>query len=583
MVKNILKKSLYLKQLARGFRLKYYQPEWSRIISADKGLWDKALNSDIESNILIATSIGGYLPGVTLESLLAVALTLRKSKVHILLCDKVLPACLDCTLGISVSEQELAHFGPQKSLCNSCFRYSDNTYKALGLKVHYYSEFLTKEDLELAASISGSVNLSEIENYVLNGLAVGEHAMAGALRFYARATMANERYSEAVLRRYLEAALLTIFAIENMVRKNEFDCAVFHHGIYVPQGLIGEVLRSHKIRVVNWNPAYRKSCFIFSHNNTYHRTLLAEPTEKWENMRWDKIIEKELLDYLKSRWHGTKDWIWFHEKPRFDIKNIEKELSIDFSKPCIGLLTNVLWDAKLHYETNVFANMVDWVIQTIEYFQKRPDLQLIIRVHPAEIRGTVPSRQPIEKEIKSAFPKLANNIFVIPASSNISTYILMEKCDSVIIFGTKSGVELTSMGIPVIVAGEAWIKNKGVTFDPKNIDEYFKLLDNLPFKKNMDNEKLKRAYRYAYHFFFRRMIPVNKIKKISNNLDRFLGIIYKMRANNLKEFLPGKDKGLDVICNGIIHGNDFIYHAEENSIDFNHDKDLKCKFACMAP
>ena len=41
---------------------------------------------------VIGTSVGGYLPGVHLESMLAVALTLRGAQVHLLLCDEFLPA-----------------------------------------------------------------------------------------------------------------------------------------------------------------------------------------------------------------------------------------------------------------------------------------------------------------------------------------------------------------------------------------------------------------------------------------------------------------------------------------------------------
>ena len=47
----------------------------------------------------------------------------------------------------------------------------------------------------------------------------------------------------------------------------------------------------------------------------------------------------------------------------------------------------------------------------------------------------------------------------------MSTYALMSLCNAAIIYGTKMGVELTSVGLPVIVAGEAWIRNKGLTHD----------------------------------------------------------------------------------------------------------------------
>ena len=56
----------------------------------------------------------------------------------------------------------------------------------------------------------------------------------------------------------------------------------------------------------------------------------------------------------------------------------------------------------------------------------------------------------------------------------MSTYAAMAQCDSVIIYGTKTGVELASMGIPTIVAGEAWIRNKGITRDAATAEQYFR-------------------------------------------------------------------------------------------------------------
>ena len=127
---------------------------------------------------------------------------------------------------------------------------------------------------------------------------------------------------------------------------------------------------------------------------------MTEPTTLWENIAWNSELEEKTLEYLKSRRYGSKDWVYFHEKPREELSAIAAELGIDFSKPCIGMLSNVIWDAQLHYRANAFPNMLNWVERTIRYFAQRPDLQLIIRIHPAEIRGSVPSRQLLLDEIR---------------------------------------------------------------------------------------------------------------------------------------------------------------------------------------
>jgi hypothetical protein len=136
----------------------------------------------------------------------------------------------------------------------------------------------------------------------------------------------------------------------------------------------------------------------------------------------------------------------FHRPRRDDPAALAKTLGLDPAKPAIGLLTNVSWDAQLHYPANAFPNMLEWLVCTCEYFATRPDLQLLIRVHPAEISGFPPSRQPILAELARRIPALAPNVFVVGPDNPMSTYALMSLCNAAIIYGTKMGVELTSVG-----------------------------------------------------------------------------------------------------------------------------------------
>lgn len=509
------------------------------------------------TKVLIATSVGSHLPGTSLESVLGAALSLRGAKPHVLLCDGVLPACLACDVSWYPKQEQFVRHGPSRDLCRHCFDPAAAMYRSLGLTVHTYSALITQEERVEAERLAAAIPIDQLPNYSPDGIAVGEHALAGTLRFFARATLETEPHQEAVLRRYFHAALLTVSATQRLLRKQAYEVAVFHHGIYVPQGLIGEVCRREGVRVVTWNPAYRKRCFIFSHGDTYHHTLMTEPTSTWEHLSWNPALEAELLEYLKSRWHGTEDWIWFHERPQVDVTAISREVGVDFSRPTIGMLTNVMWDAQLHYPANAFSNMLEWVLQTIRYFSNRPELQLLIRVHPAEIHGTLPSRQPIADEIRRAFRSLPSNIFVVPPESPVSTYAAMSQCDAVIIYGTKTGVELTSMGIPVIVAGEAWIRNKGVTLDATSAADYFALLEDLPLGRMLEPEILERARKYAYHFFFRRMIPLDFMHPRPDWPPFAVAL-----EQGLSQLLPGRSLGLDVICDGILKGSSFVFPAE---------------------
>jgi capsular polysaccharide biosynthesis protein len=541
--------------------------EWPALLAQDFPEFQRRLASlpaDAPRVLLVPST--GHPTFTTLDSLLTVALTLRGANVDVLLCDEALPACHNCLLGKLQDEwvtNEFLRFGPKRDICRTCYSPAAAMFRTLGANVLQYSDFLEPSEIESAWRLARTLTPEQICEYTVDGVPIGEHTRAGAIRFFARTSLEREPHGIDVLRRYFAAALITHAAIDRLLSRNQYVSATFNHGIYIPQGVVSAVARRHGVRVAAWAVAYRKRSFIFSHDDTYHHALMDEPVSTWENMPWDEEVESDLLDYLKSRWTGAEDWITFSRAPETALDVISRETGIDFSKPSIGLLTNVMWDAQLHYPQNAFRDMWDWLVTTIRYFEKRPELQLIIRVHPAELRGHIESRQPIAEEIRRELGALPPNIYVIPPDSKVSTYAVMTQCDSVLIYGTKTGVELTSLGVPVIVAGEAWIRNKGITIDARSREHYLQLLESLPLRRRMDDASMLRAKKYAYHFFFRRMIPVGAVVPLEGKT----WSPYAVRPVRLAEIERGGDPGLDAICDGILTGREFIYQAEEHRQD----------------
>jgi hypothetical protein len=154
-------------------------------------------------------------------------------------------------------------------------------------------------------------------------------------------------------------------------------------------------------------------------------------------------------------------------------------------------------------------------------------------------------------DIARIMPVLPPNIRVVAPDSHISTCALGEMADAALIYGTKVGIELASVGVPVVVAGEAWVRGKGFTIDARSPQEYREALDHLPVGVRLDEIARERALRYAYHVFFRRMIQL-RIR------DQRLGI------SSLSQLMPGVDPGVDVICDGILHGAPFLGEYEDD-------------------
>lgn len=504
--------------------------------------------------VLCGTSVGAHPLARVVDSLVGMALWLRGTEVDLLLCDKALPACEVCGYVEFPDPAEFVRHGPRKRLCDPCFAAGATYYAPLPLPLHRYTDFVAKAERAGFLARTADWDVDTCFTFVDDGLRLGEQARAGVLRFFGKADLSSEpdELVTSVARRYAAGALVAARVGERLLDSVRPDVLVGHHGVYVPQGVLGEVARRRGVRVVNWGAAYRDRTIIVSHGDTYHRTFLTEPTESWGDRPLDAAQESLLLEYLAQRRLGRGDWSWVTPdaalRPAMqERERLIRELELNPELPTFGLLTNVLWDAQLYYSGHAFDDMLDWLWTTLDHFVEHPDRQLIVRIHPHEVKHG--NRQPVGPEIERRYATLPPSIRVIPHDHPYNTYALMELCDAVLIYGTKTGVELAPFGMPVVVAGDAWMRGKGLTHDVATREEYRRLLDRLPELRQLDEATTARARQYAYHYFFRRSIPLESLDAEAGEPT--------LRVESLDDLRPGRDPGLDVVCRGILDGAPF--------------------------
>lgn len=530
-------------------------PDWQKLIKKQDRCWRAARQNAAGPRVLLAPSLGTHLPANTVDSMLAAALTLRGARVEALLCDQALPACMVCELNWW---PDLDHFlanGPTKSLCRVCPGPARRMWRGLGLPVNHYGTHLDTGVVAEAWHLARTLSASDLDSFEFRGVRIGMHSRASTLRFFAVGDLSSERDAVSVQRRYFAAAIIAHSALESLFRSRKYDICVAHHGIYVPQGVILDVARQHGVRVVTWSLGYRNQSLVFSHDDTYHVTLMDEPVEIWDDPTSISQDEWNRFDhYFRSHLEGDGDWITYQRTKSEETRFLLKEININNSRPIVSVFTNVLWDAQITYKSNAFPSMRDWLIATVDYFSRRPDLQLVIRAHPAEVRSAFKSRQTVANILASSYSRLPENICVIPPESPVNAYELARQSNAAIIFATKMGVDLAAIGIPTIVAGESWVRNKGLTYDVNCAESYNQVLGSLPFRSGLDPSTVERARRYAFHFYFRRMISVDAL-----TLKSGVWPPVALSIDSLGNLAPGMDSGLDTICNGILSGNAFHY------------------------
>jgi hypothetical protein len=441
-------------------------------------------SAEIQKSILIATNIGGNLNTLAFDMVLGMALRSRGHKVQFSLCDSALSACMNCELNKFKDLQDFKSRKAQK-LCTDCAK----TGKKL-LKTANFNPILIQ-----------NTNSSEAEEWDL------EIADSGAKRFLAKGRIDDPEEYKIVFKEYLKSSRIMNFANKEIFSKQHFDVMVAHHGIYVPQANMVMAAKSFDVPVITWVQGYRKQSILLGFGDTYHRSLLKDEFTSHE-LSADEVTE--ITEYLNSRDFGDKDWIRFGKVTKEDSFPID----LGNNKLKVLLLTNVSWDAQIHYKSRIFPDMHSWIEETIVWFSNNPNVDLVIRIHPAELTGRIKARDPIFEYICGRFPSLPSNIKVIQPDETISTYKLMEVCDLGIIFATKAGIEMAAIGKPLIVAGESWIRGRGLSSDPENRVEYFNLLKEFVNDPNCLGINVEKALNFAHNFFFKKTRKVHSIKAL---------------------------------------------------------------------
>ena len=146
---------------------------------------------------------------------------------------------------------------------------------------------------------------------------------------------------------------------------------------------------------------------------------------------------------------------------------------------------------------------MSWLFATVELFRLKPDWQLVIRVHPAEVRlvGSV-TQECVPDRLSEQVGSLPHNVRLVPAESPLSSYALMRGADVGIVYSSTTGLEMALLGKPVCCAGKVHYRDKGFTFDVTTKSDFLPQLESAlrQHALSADQEALARCYAYAVLF-----------------------------------------------------------------------------------
>jgi hypothetical protein len=216
--------------------------------------------------------------------------------------------------------------------------------------------------------------------------------------------------------------------------------------------------------------------------------------QQWQQIRalYDSRQNGRLWENFSRLWQGT---------PSQGGEQVRQALGLD-GRPVVLLAANVIGDS-LTLGRQIFShNMTDWLERSVQFFAQKPEVQLVVRIHPGERYLKGPS---VAQVVRDALPEVPAHIHLVEALDPINTYDLVQIADLGLAYTTTVGMEMPMSGVPVIVGGRTHYRGKGFTYDPVTWEEYYGMVDQAlsePGQPRLSRDQVELAWSYAYHFFF---------------------------------------------------------------------------------
>lgn len=498
--------------------------------------------------VLVVSFRGAWLLHGAWEALIAEALRRRGARPTVFLCSGGLPEALPGKApACGIAGEQIA--GP--SSCTDCLDCGQRLAGALDLPTLRLDALVSASRVRELMALVDQTPAAGLRGLAHLGVPVGEYVRNSARWFLCVSELEAAPQGEAVVRAFAKSAMVIAEAAPALLEETRPEVVLMLNGLFFAERIVRAEAERRGIRVVSYERGFMPDTLCFSEGIPAYYDI----DRLWENIKDTPLSvaqDAQLDDYLADRRKGLRAPFNYWPTLTEDDRQVLTALGLDEQRPTALLFSNITWDSAAQDRDRAFSDMYAWIVDTVRLFATLPEAQLVIRVHPAEVR--VPgwqTRDPLVPRLRATFPALPPNVHIVPPESDLSSYTLMRLSRCGLVYSSTAGLEMAMDGVPTVVAGLVHYAGKGFTEEPSSPAEHARAVREA-LARPRDATVRERARRYGHALFFRSFLP---FPLISENPPDF---IPTLNASDPTLLDPGGDPTLDVVCRGILEGGDFF-------------------------
>lgn len=375
---------------------------------------------------------------------------------------------------------------------------------------------LSKKDLKEIKAIIKKLNKNNFNKLIIDDIHIGKIALYEILLDIKKmdVNFTPNEWKRCLIE--IKNTLISFYACRNILKREKPDRIIVYNALYSVNHVWKRFAKVMKIPIyfihhgVNFSDI--NNILMISRNDTFY--YIDKLKKIWNKLETVPVNEKRLnyvtdhvLELIKAKhyliYSAPKSRKLLEIRKIFNIKEDQKILTATMSSYDEMFAAKYIGAWNLPNKL-VFPTQVDWIKKLIEYVKTRPNLFLIIRVHPREFpnkRDGVMSEH--AKMLVKVLKNLPNNIKVNWPTDNISIYDLAQETDVFLNAWSTVGVEMSLLGIPVVLYSEDLVQYPSdLNYVGKDIKKYFSKIEEA-LKDGWSYEKIKKTYRWLVLYYCR--------------------------------------------------------------------------------
>lgn len=461
-----------------------------------------------DSPVVVFAPYSAIWPHALPEALVAAALKQAGSEIIYVPCDGMMVE--SCA---AMSAHRMNHRTPieaRQALCGMCRKRRDALADGLGARVVTMDSLLPQGVKVEMAAVVETINVADIMALEVDGFKVGRIALHETIIHF-KLTALEEMSDEALAdyRVKLLHVLLSLRVTQALVEKFS-PARILNYNTHVSTNYI-MMLAAERAGVPTFglhaggNMAKRlSSLYVFRQDMVkLYKDWMIRFDREWTQLPTTAAGVRDAAQHFAALTSGKTLWVYsapkqttyFDVRSHYDIAPEQKVLlatlsSYDelFSSQTMGVMDT---------PPLMFPTQVEWMRSIIAHVAQRPDLFLLIRVHPRELpnlRDKLHSTH--AKKLAEVLVDLPPNVRINWPQEGISLYDLLPQVSVGLNGWSSTGKELALMGIPVVLfTGDILFYPSSLNSLASDRDDYFRRIDQA-LQDGWSFERIRQVFRW---------------------------------------------------------------------------------------